>query len=162
MRKISIVLTVLVTSFVMALAGLVASPIASASENKTVRVYAKFSSGSSVLTKSQKAEIKKAVASSGSDATFIATGTAGKLPGLSNKKAKALAKARAKAIKAYLVSLGVSETSVTTEAKVTNIGVDPSSVRYPTPAPTPTPTVTATNSAGTGSGSGGGGVLPAL
>jgi hypothetical protein len=145
----------------MALAGLVASPIAAASENGNGSISATFASGSSVLTKDQKAAIKKALASSGSDATFIVTGTAGKLPGVSDSRVQRLAKARAKAIKAYLVSLGVSKTSVTTQTKTTEIGIVPKSTgSYPTPAPTPTVTVAAAaagSSSGGGSGSGGGG-----
>jgi len=133
----------------MALAGLVASPTASASENDG-GISATFAPGSSVLSDAQKAAIKKALASSGSDASFIVTGTAGKLPGVSDSKVKRLAKARAKAIKAYLVSLGVSKTSVTTQTKMTEIGQAPKSMgRYPTPAPTPTPTVTAVATAST-------------
>lgn len=127
----------------MALAGLVASPFATASENDG-SISATFAVGSSVLSDDQKAAIKKALASSGSDATFIVTGTAGKLPGVSDSKVMRLAKKRAKAIKAYLVLLGVSKTSVTTQVKTTEIGVIPKSTgSYPTPAPTPTPTVTA-------------------
>ncbi len=87
-------------------------------------------SGSSVLSDDQKAAIKKALASSGSDATFIVTGTAGKLPGVSDSKVQRLAKARAKAIKAYLVSLGVSKTSVTTQVKITEIGETPKSFEH--------------------------------
>ena len=148
MSKISIRITILITSFVMALAGLVASPIATASENGNGGISATFPFGSSVLTKAQKAAIKKAFASSGSDATFIVTGTAGKLPGVSNSRVKALAKARAKAIKAYLVSLGVSKTSITIKVKMTEIGVRPKSTgSYPTPAATPTVTAVATNNA---------------
>ena len=143
MRRLSILATILITSFVMALAGLVASPIATASENDG-SISATFPLGSSVLTKDQKAAIKKALASSGSDVRLIVTGTAGKLPGVSNSKVKALAKARAKAIKAYLVALGVSKTSVTTQSSTTDIGVVPKSTgSYPTPAPSPTPTATA-------------------
>jgi len=127
----------------MALAGLVASPIASASENNG-GISATFASGSSVLSDDQKAAIKKALASSGSDASFIVTGTAGKLPGVSDSRVERLAKARARAIKAYLVSLGVSKASITTQIKITEIGETPRSVgSYPTTAPTPTPTITA-------------------
>jgi hypothetical protein len=92
----------------------------------------------------KKQQSKKALASSGSDATYIVTGTAGKLPGVSDRKVQRLAKARAKAIKAYLVSLGVSKTSVITQVKTTEIGVAPKSMgSYPTPKPTPIVTVTA-------------------
>jgi hypothetical protein len=144
MRKISIVLTVLITSLVMTLSGVVASPIASASENGDGSISATFASGSSVLTKAQKAAIKKALASIGTDVTYIVTGTAGKLPGVSDSRVQALAKARAKAIKAYLVLLGVNKTRVTTQSSTTEIGEAPKSVgSYPTPAPTPTATATA-------------------
>ena len=143
MRKISTLVTILITSFVMTLAGLVASPNASASENDG-GISATFAVGSSVLSDAQKAEIKKTLASSGSDISFIVTGTAGKLPGVSDSKVLRLAKARAKAIKAYLVSLGVSKTNVTTQVKITEIGETPKiSNIFSTPAPTPTPTVTA-------------------
>ena len=136
-------MTILITSFVMALAGLVASPIASASENDG-SISATFPLGSSVLTKDQKAAIKKALASSGSDVSFIVTGTAGKLPGVSDRRVQRLAKKRAQAIKAYLVSLGVSNTRVTTQVKMTEIGVVPKSIgSYLTAAPTPTPIATA-------------------
>ena len=144
MRRISTLVTILITSFVMTLAGLVASPIAAASENGNGGISATFAAGSSVLSDAQKAEIKKTVASSGSDISFIVTGTAGKLPGVSDSKVLRLAKARAKAIKAYLVSLGVSKTNVTTQVKITEIGETPKiSNIFSTPAPTPTPTVTA-------------------
>jgi hypothetical protein len=143
MGKISIVLTVLITSLVMTLSGVVASPIATASENDG-SISATFPLGSSVLTKAQKAAIKKALASRGTDVTYTVTGTAGKLPGVSDSRVKALAKARAKAIKAYLVTLGVSKTSVTTQSKMTEIGEAPKSIgSYPTPAPTPTATAAA-------------------
>ena len=127
----------------MTLAGLVASPAAYASENDG-GISATFAPGSSVLSGEQKAAIKKALASSGSDASFIVTGTAGKLPGVSDSKVQRLAKARARAIKAYLVTLGVSKTSITTQTKIAEIGETPRSVgSYPAPAPTPTPTATA-------------------
>ena len=156
MRKFSMCLTILITSFVMALAGLVASPIAAASENGNGSISATFPLGSSVLSDAQKAAIKKTVASSGSDVSFIVTGTAGKLPGISDRSVQRLAKKRAQAIKAYIVSLGVSKANVTTQTKTTEIGVIPKSTgSYPTSAST----VAVTNSAGTGSGgsSGGGG-----
>jgi hypothetical protein len=143
MRRISILATILITSLVMTLSGVVASSVASASENDG-SISATFASGSSVLTKAQKAAIKKALASIGTDVTYTVTGTAGKLPGVSDSRVQALAKARAKAIKDYLVSLGVSKTSVTTQAKMTEIGEAPKSIgSYPTPAPTPTATAAA-------------------
>jgi hypothetical protein len=149
MRKISTLATILITSFVLALAGLVASPVASASENDG-GISATFAFGSSVLSDDQKAAIKKALASSGSDVSFIVTGTAGKLPGVSDSRVQRLAKARAKAIKAYLVSLGVSKASITTQVKIAEIGETPKSIgSNPTPTPTPTVTAVATASAPT-------------
>ena len=148
MQRISTLVTILMTSFVMIMAGLVASPVAAASENGNGSISATFAVGSSVLSDDQKAAIKKALASSGSDATFIVTGTAGKLPGVSDSKVQRLAKKRAKAIKAYLVSLGVSKTNVTTQVKITEIGETPKiSNIYSAPAPTPTVTAVATASA---------------
>ena len=152
-RKISILVTILITSFVMALAGLVASPIATASENDG-SISATFPLGSSVLTKDQKAAIKKAFASSGSDVRFIVTGTAGKLPGVSDRWVQRLAKKRAQAIKAYLVSLGVSKTSITTQSSTTEIGVGPKSTGS---QPTSASTVAVTTPASTGSGGSSGG-----
>ena len=61
--------TVLSTSFAMALAGLVASPIATASESASVRTQATLPLGASVVTKAQKAAIRKALAISGTDVT---------------------------------------------------------------------------------------------
>ena len=167
MRKFSIFLTVLITSFVMALVGLVASPIASASENGNGSISATFPLGSSVLSDAQKAAIKKTVASSGSDVSFIVTGTAGKLPGISDRWVQRLAKKRAQAIKAYIVSLGVSKANVTTQTKTTEIGIVPKSTgSQPTPEPTPTVTAAAaaagSSSGGGSGGSSGGGGTPAL
>ena len=147
MRKISIFLTVFITSFALTLAGLVASPIASASENDG-SISATFAFGSSVLSDAQKAAIKKTVESSGSDVSFIITGTAGKLPGVSDRWVQRLAKKRAQAIKAYLVSLGVSKSSISTQTKISKIGETPKSTgSYPTPAPTPTATAVVINNA---------------
>ena len=148
MSRLSIVLTVLITSLVMTLSGVVASPIASASENGNGSISATFPLGSSVLSNAQKAAIKKALASSGADVSFIVTGTAGKLPGVPDRWVQRLAKKRAQAIKAYLVSLGVSKANVTTQTKTTEIGIVPKSTgSYPSSAPTPTPTAVATNNA---------------
>ena len=159
MRKFSMFLTILITSFVMVLSGLVASPIASASENGNGSISATFPLGSSVLSDAQKAAIKKTVASSGSDVSFIVTGTAGKLPGVSDRWVQRLAKKRAQAIKAYIVSLGVSKENVTTQTKTTEIGIVPKSTgSQPTSAPTVAVTAAAAgSSSGGGSGSGGGG-----
>ncbi|MGA0003465.1 MAG: hypothetical protein ACO3GT_05130 [Candidatus Nanopelagicales bacterium] len=156
MRKIFTLVTIAITSFVMALAGLAASSVATASESQTVSISAKFSLGSSTLTKRQKAKIKKAVTASGKDATFQVAATAGRLPGVGDSRVKLLAKKRGNAVKGYLVKLGVEKSSVTTKVKITRFGVVPKtklvgifaspelSTITPTPTQTPTPTPTST------------------
>lgn len=152
MRKISLLATILITSFVMTLSGLGASPVATASENESVRVSSRFAFGSSLLSKAQKVEIEKAVTTSGVDATFLVTGVAGKLPGVSDSKVQLLAKKRAQTVKSHLVQLGVNKASVAVKVKITRPGIVPKTrfvgtfaspvLATPTPAPTPTPTPT--------------------
>ena len=125
MRKISILVTILITSFVMTLAGLVASPIATASENETVSISVAFPLGRSVLTGSQKPAIERAVTTSSTDATFIVTGTAGKIPGVSDEAVRSLATKRAQAVESYLVKLGASKASVTIKVEITRFGIVP-------------------------------------
>jgi hypothetical protein len=125
MRRISILVTILITSFVMTLAGLVASPVATATENESVRVSSTFLFGSPLLTDTQKVAIKKAVTTAGTDVTFVVTGVAGKLPGVSDSEVKLLAKKRGQAVKAYLVKLVVSKSNVTTKVKITRLGIVP-------------------------------------
>jgi hypothetical protein len=151
MRKNSTLFTILVTSFVMALSGLVAGSVASASENVTATTSLRFSTGSSALTSGHKAAITKAVNTSGKDATFIVTGTAGKLPGASDKAVQLLARKRGEVVKAYLVKLGVSASSITTNVKITRIGIVPrtklvGTFAGATPEPTPSTSPTASNS----------------
>lgn len=152
MRKISLLATILITSFVMTLSGLGASPVATASENESVRVSSRFAFGSSLLSKAQKVEIEKAVTTSGVDATFLVTGVAGKLPGVSDSKVQLLAKKRAQTVKSHLVQLGVNKASVAVKVKITRPGIVPKTrfvgtfaspvLATPTPAPTPAPTPT--------------------
>lgn len=144
MRRISILVTVLVTSLVMTLSGLVASPMASAASSQTVAKSFTFPTGSSDLTKSQKTKIKKAVATAGKNASFRVTGTAGKLPGVSDSTVRLLAKKRGQVIKAYLVKLGVKKSHVTIKLKITELGIVPKTKLVgsyvsskPTPAASP-------------------------
>jgi len=88
-------------------------------------VALQYENGSSTLSKSQKSKIKELVAKSGSNAKFVVTGTAGKLPGLSDQKVKALAKKRAQIVQAYLVKLGVKKSHITIKVKITNQGIAP-------------------------------------
>jgi hypothetical protein len=123
MSRIFRLFTILITGFSLTLAGIVSGPAATASENDTVRISASFSSGSSVLTKAQKAAIRQAVATSGVDATYQVTGVAGKLPGVSSKAVQSLAKKRAKAVRAYLLKLGIGKSNITSKIEVSEIGV---------------------------------------
>ena len=128
MRKFLVLLATisLVTGITAApSSALSASTVATASENETVRISASFPLGTAVLTKSQKAGIKKVVANSGTDATFLVTAAAGKLPGVSNVGVQLLAKKRGQVIKSYLVKLGVSKASVTTKVKINRLGSVP-------------------------------------
>jgi hypothetical protein len=85
----------------------------------------KFQTSSTFLTPSQKSILKKMVAKSGKKATFTITGAAGKLPGVTDSKVKALAKKRAQIVQAYLVKLGVSKSKITILIKITNQGIVP-------------------------------------
>jgi hypothetical protein len=125
MRRLSNVVTILITSSALTLAGLVASPIATASENETVRVSSRFAFGSPLLTNTHKAAIEKAVTTFGTDATFIVTAEAGKLPGVSESEVQLLAIKRGQVFKSYLVKLGVNKSSVTIKVKITRLGIVP-------------------------------------
>jgi hypothetical protein len=125
MRRLSNVVTIVITSSALTLAGLVASPIATASENESVRVSSRFAFGSPLLTKTHKAAIEKAVTTFGTDATFIVTAEAGKLPGVSDSEVQLLAIKRGQVFKSYLVKLGVNKSSVTIKVKMTRLGIVP-------------------------------------
>jgi len=84
-----------------------------------------FYTSSGELTVSQKTALKSLVSKSGKKATFVITGSAGKLPGVSDPAVKALAKKRGEIAKAYLVKLGVSKSKITIQVKITNQGTVP-------------------------------------
>ena len=86
---------------------------------------AKFPAGSSALTAAGKKAIKKIVSKSGKDATYIVTAVASKSLGIPDSKVKALAKARAARVKAYLIKLGVKKSQITTKIKVVESDVTP-------------------------------------
>ena len=151
MRRISILVTVLITSLVMALAGLAAIPTASATSSQTVAKSFTFPTGSSDLTKSQKTKIKKAVATAGKNASFRVTGTAGKLLGVSDSTVQLLAKKRGQAVKAYLIKLGVKKSRVTVKLKITELGIVPKTKLVGTYA-SATPTTYVVGDAGPGGG----------
>jgi len=85
----------------------------------------KFTTGSSVLTKAQKAALKKWVATSGTDAPYLVVGTAGELPGVTLSQVRGLAKKRGQVVKAYLIELGVNPANITTKITVSKYGTVP-------------------------------------
>ncbi len=84
-----------------------------------------FSVGTSILTSASKKNLKASVTAAGKSAEYTITGSAGKLPGVSDKAVKALAMKRANVLKAYLVQLGVSKSSITIKTKIVKQGVKP-------------------------------------
>ena len=84
-----------------------------------------FTAGSSVLSNASKTALKKSVATSGLEASYVVTGTAGLLPGASDAQAKKLATKRANATKAYLVKLGVNSSNITIKIAISKFGVSP-------------------------------------
>ena len=86
---------------------------------------AKFSAGSSAVTNTGKTAIKKIVKKAGKDAKFTVTGVAGKSIGVPDSKVKALAKARAEKIKAYLIKLGVKKSNIIIKIKIIESGITP-------------------------------------
>jgi hypothetical protein len=104
-----------------------ASPIVS-SPQKSAKSLSKsvgFTAGSSVLSNASKSALKKSVATSGLEASYVVTGTAGLLSGVSEAQAKKLAKKRANATKAYLVKLGVNSSNITIKIAIGKLGVSP-------------------------------------
>jgi outer membrane protein OmpA-like peptidoglycan-associated protein len=99
--------------------------VAPAPKTTNVTKVVGFATNSSALTAAQKVALKALVAKSGKKAAFVITGTAGKLPGLSDKKVKALAIKRGEIVKAYLVKLGVNKSKITVRAQITNQGIAP-------------------------------------
>jgi outer membrane protein OmpA-like peptidoglycan-associated protein len=84
-----------------------------------------FSAGASDMSDATKASLKATVKKAGKAATYVITGSAGKKSGVSDKATKALAKKRAQVMKAYLVKLGVSKSSITIKTKVVKPGKKP-------------------------------------
>lgn len=81
--------------------------------------------GSSVLTKKMKATIRRTVALAGTDARYIVTGAAGRIPGLPTWQVRALAKHRADKVRRYLVKLGVRKSTIKVRTKIFPVGVAP-------------------------------------
>ena len=86
---------------------------------------ATFSAGSTVITRAGKAEIKKIVSKTGKGATYTVTGVASKFAGVPDSRTKALAKARAERVKAYLIQLGVNKSNISIKVEIVKSGVKP-------------------------------------
>ena len=84
-----------------------------------------FYASPSKLTKSQKTYLENLVNKSGMKATFVVKASAGKLPGVTDKEVKALAKKRGQVVKAYLVKLGISKSQIKIRIKIINQGIVP-------------------------------------
>ena len=84
-----------------------------------------FSTSTYNLSTSAKSKLKKLVNKSDSAASFEVQATAGRLPGVPDKFVRSLAKKRAKAIKAYLITLGVDASEITTTSKIIPRGKPP-------------------------------------
>ena len=84
-----------------------------------------FNAGTSSLSSASKKNIKATVKQAGKSAKYTIIGSAGQMSGVSDKAVKALAKKRANILKAYLVKLGVSKSSITIKTKVVKQGKKP-------------------------------------
>ena len=98
---------------------------AEAATTKTSKTSIKLATGSSALTKSHKASLRKLVTKAGKESKYQITGTAGRLPGVTDSKVKALAKKRAEIVKAYLIKLGVNKSNIKIKTKVYHQGITP-------------------------------------
>ena len=85
----------------------------------------RFSTSSTVLTQAHKNALRKSVKASGIDATYVVTGTAGFLPGVTEAQVKKLARMRATIVRTYLVKLGVNKANISITIKTTNQGIVP-------------------------------------
>ncbi len=85
----------------------------------------KFAFGSSVLSSDSKKALKALMAKTGDTATLEVSATAGRIAGVSDTFVNALAKKRAKAVKNYLVDLGVDASSITYDLAITSLGKTP-------------------------------------
>lgn len=103
----------------------VSTPAAVTKTAKNVSNSIRFTTSTKVLTKTHMAKLKKSVKASGTDATYVITGTAGMLPGVTKAQVTKLAKLRANIVKAYLVKLGINKSNISIEIKITNQGIVP-------------------------------------
>ena len=104
---------------------LVEKPDATDSDLVRHKAKLKFSTSTYSLSSSAKVKLKKLVKKSDSAATFEIQATAGRLPGVSEEFVRSLARKRAKAIKAYLIKLGVESSDISTKTKIVSQGKSP-------------------------------------
>lgn len=103
-----------------------ATPVAAAAASQTLKGKPiEFSLGTSSLSSATKKNIRATVKQAGKSAKYTITGTAGQMTGVSDKAVRALAKKRANVLKAHLVKLGVSKSSITIKTKVVKQGKRP-------------------------------------
>lgn len=95
------------------------------SDSKTLNKSVLFTSGSLALTNSAKKSIRAIVKKAGKNAKYTITGTAGVTAGVPKAYISNLAKLRAKAVKTYLVKLGVSKKNITIKTKLIKAGLSP-------------------------------------
>jgi len=69
--------------------------------------------------------LKKTVEKAGTEAKYTVTGAAGKSFGVPTRFVKALAASRAAKLKAYLLKLGVKESNIIINVKITEFRVTP-------------------------------------
>jgi uncharacterized repeat protein (TIGR02543 family) len=84
-----------------------------------------YPKGSSKLSTAGKAALKKTVEKAGTEAKYTVTGAAGKSFGVPTRFVKALAASRAAKLKAYLLKLGVKESNIIVNVKITEFRVTP-------------------------------------
>jgi uncharacterized repeat protein (TIGR02543 family) len=98
---------------------------ASAKSAENLSNSIRFLAGSTVLTKANKAALKRSVQTSGKKATFVVIGAAGSFAGATDAQVKRLAKLRGNVVRAYLVKLGVNKSNISIKIKITNQGIAP-------------------------------------
>jgi hypothetical protein len=103
----------------------VSTPAAVTKTAKRTSNSIRFSTSTKFLTKTHMSKLKKSVKLSGVDATYVVTGTAGMLPGVTKAQVANLAKLRANVVKAYLVKLGVKKSNISIKTTITNVGIVP-------------------------------------
>ena len=100
-------------------------PAAGGGSSVTKQAAVQFAASSSGLSVSVKKAIKKAVATSGKNATYVVTGSAGLKPGVKVALVKGLATKRANVVKAYLIKIGVKRSHITIKIKIVKQGIAP-------------------------------------